>query len=104
MEMISFGTVFLELVFGQLHRLPAPGEEVFTDEFAISCGGAGTSATAAATARGRAGFCTPHWGDPGSHVMTRHPAPARGRPSPTRQLCGGTPLSHTLSKLHSMRG
>ncbi len=46
--MISFGTVFLELVFGQLERLPGPGEEVFTDEFAISCGGAVTSATAAA--------------------------------------------------------
>jgi hypothetical protein len=42
--MISFGTVFLELVFGRLPRLPGPGEEVFTDEFAISCGGAVTSA------------------------------------------------------------
>ena len=52
--MISFGSVFLELVFGHVPELPGPGEEVFTDEFAMSCGGAVTSASAAA-AGGRAG-------------------------------------------------
>src|SRR6266568_7856743 len=30
-DTISFGLVFLELVFGQLDRLPGPGEEVFRD-------------------------------------------------------------------------
>jgi len=70
--MISFGLVFLELVFGQMHRLPGPGEEVFTDEFAISCGGAVTSATAAAAAGVRAGLCTVLGDDVGSQVVTDH--------------------------------
>ena len=52
--MISFGSVFLELVFGHVHTLPGPGEEVFTEEFAVSCGGAVTSASAAARAQRRA--------------------------------------------------
>src|SRR6266849_5695425 len=77
MEMISFGTVFLELVFGQLHRLPAPGEEVFTDEFAISCGGAVTSATAAAAAGVRAGLCT-RLGDDRGFVTHLPPSAAAG--------------------------
>ena len=76
MDMISFGTVFLELVFGQLDRLPGPGEEVFTDEFAISCGGAVTSATAAAAAGVRAGLCTLLGDDLGSQVLTEHCASA----------------------------
>ncbi|HEX9066073.1 MAG TPA: carbohydrate kinase family protein [Streptosporangiaceae bacterium] len=70
--MISFGTVFLELVFGQLDRLPGPGEEVFTDEFAVSCGGAVTSAAAAAAAGVRAGVCTRLGDDLGSQVVTEH--------------------------------
>lgn len=74
--MISFGSVFLELVFGQLHELPRPGEEVFTDEFAISCGGAVTSATAAAAAGARAGLCTVLGDDLGSRVVTEHCASA----------------------------
>ncbi len=72
MDMISFGTVFLELVFGQLDRLPEPGEEVFTDEFAISCGGAVTSASAAAAAGARAGVCTRLGDDVGSQLVTEH--------------------------------
>lgn len=72
MDMISFGTVFLELVFGRLARLPGPGEEVFTDEFAISCGGAVTSATAAAAAGLRAGLCTVLGDDVGSQVVAEH--------------------------------
>src|SRR5258707_7318981 len=91
MEMISFGTVFLELVFGQLHRLPAPGEEVFTDEFAISCGGAVTSATAAATAGVRAGLCTRLRGELRSPGVNQHCGPARGHPLPSSQPAGGGP-------------
>jgi sugar/nucleoside kinase (ribokinase family) len=71
-EMISFGMVFLELVFGQLDRLPGPGEEVFTDEFAISCGGAVTSATAAAAGGAKAGVCTRLGDDMGSQVAAEH--------------------------------
>jgi sugar/nucleoside kinase (ribokinase family) len=70
--MISFGTVFLELVFGPVAELPRPGEEVFTDEFAVSCGGAVSSASAAATAGARAGLCTLLGDDLGSRVVMEH--------------------------------
>jgi sugar/nucleoside kinase (ribokinase family) len=71
-DMMSFGTIFLELVFGQLDRLPGPGEEVFTDEFAISAGGAVTSATAAAAGGARAGVCTRLGDDLGSQLTIEH--------------------------------
>jgi sugar/nucleoside kinase (ribokinase family) len=71
-DMISFGTVFLELVFGHVPELPRPGEEVFTDEFAVSCGGAVSSASAAARAGVRAGLCTVLGDDLGSRVVTEH--------------------------------
>jgi sugar/nucleoside kinase (ribokinase family) len=71
-DMISFGLVYLELVFGHLDRLPEPGEEVFTDEFAISCGGAVTSATAAAAGGARAAVCTTLGDDVGSQIATEH--------------------------------
>jgi sugar/nucleoside kinase (ribokinase family) len=70
--MISFGSVFLELVFGHVTKLPQPGEEVFTDEFAVSCGGAVSSASAAAAAGARAGLCTVLGDDLGSRVVTEH--------------------------------
>ncbi len=72
MDMISFGTVFLELVFGHVPELPRPGEEVFTEEFAVSCGGAVSSASAAATAGARAGLCTVLSDDLGSRVVIEH--------------------------------
>jgi sugar/nucleoside kinase (ribokinase family) len=72
MDMISFGSVFLELVFGHVTALPLPGEEVFTDEFAISCGGAVTSATAAADGGIAAGLCTVLGYDLGSRVVMDH--------------------------------
>src|SRR5262245_37602735 len=86
--MISFGTVFLELVFGQLDRLPGPGEEIFTDEFAISCGGAVTSATAAAAAGMRAGLCTVLGDDVGSQVVTEHCAAIGVDTSPSVRIAG----------------
>ena len=70
MDMISFGSVFLELVFGQVPKLPSPGEEVYTEEFAVSCGGAVSSASAAAAAGARAGLCTVLGDDLGSRVVT----------------------------------
>ncbi len=72
MDMISFGSVFLELVFGHVPKLPRPGEEVFTDEFAVSCGGAVSSASAAASAGARAGLCTVLGDDLGSRVVIEH--------------------------------
>jgi sugar/nucleoside kinase (ribokinase family) len=74
--MISFGSVFLELVFGHVNELPRPGEEVFTDEFAVSCGGAVSSASAAAAGGARAGLCTVLGDDLGSRVVTEHCARA----------------------------
>jgi sugar/nucleoside kinase (ribokinase family) len=82
--MISFGSVFLELVFGHVPTLPGPGEEVFTDEFAVSCGGAVTSASAAARAGVQAGLCTVLGDDLGSGVVQEYCA---------RQ---GVDLSHSL--------
>ena len=70
--MISFGSVFLELVFGHVHELPRPGEEVLTDDFAISCGGAVTSASAAARGGAQAGLCTVLGEDFGSRMVTEY--------------------------------
>jgi len=72
MDVISFGSVFLELVFGHISRLPAPGQEIFTDEFAISCGGAVSCATAARRAGATAGLCTLLGDDLGSQVVVEH--------------------------------
>ncbi|MBO0776253.1 MAG: carbohydrate kinase family protein [Actinobacteria bacterium] len=76
MDMIAFGSVFLELVFGHVPALPLRGEEVFTDEFAISCGGAVTSASAAARGGAHAGLCTVLGSDLGSRVVIEHCARA----------------------------
>jgi sugar/nucleoside kinase (ribokinase family) len=70
LDVISFGSVFLEFVFWPVRQLPKPGEEIFTDEFAISCGGAVTSASAAAQAGARAGLCTLLGDDLGSRVVS----------------------------------
>lgn len=72
MDVISFGSVFLELVFGHISRLPAPGQEIFTDDFAISCGGAVSCATAARRAGATAGLCTLLGHDLGSQVVVEH--------------------------------
>lgn len=70
--MISFGSVFLELVFGNIGGLPEPGQEIFTDDFAISCGGAVSCATAARRAGVTAGLCTLLGDDLGSQVVFEH--------------------------------
>jgi ribokinase len=72
MDMISFGSVFLELVFGHVPALPEPGQEIFASDFAISCGGAVTSATAAARAGARAGICARLGDDLGATVVAEH--------------------------------
>src|SRR6266487_1639402 len=81
--MISFGSVYLELVFGHVHELPLPGEEVLTDDFAISCGGAVTSASAAARGGAHAGLCTVLGEDLGSRMVTEYCAALRVELSPS---------------------
>ena len=84
--MISFGSVFLELVFGHLPEPPRPGEEVFTDDFAVSCGGAVTSASAASRAGIEAGLCTVLGDDLGSRVVRTHCQHAGVDLTPSRQV------------------
>jgi sugar/nucleoside kinase (ribokinase family) len=84
--MISFGSVFLELVFGQVPGLPRPGEEVFTEEFAVSCGGAVSSASAAASAGARAGLCAVLGDDLGSRVVIEHCARVGVELSPSARV------------------
>ncbi len=72
LDVIAFGTVFLELVFGHVPGLPGPGEEVFTDEFGISCGGCVIMATAARRGGLRAGLCTLLGDDLGTTVVIEH--------------------------------
>ena len=88
MDMISFGSVYLELVLGHVRELPAPGEEVFSDDFAISCGGAVTSAGAAALAGVRAGLCTVLGDDLGTRVVTQYCAMAGVQLSPSARVQG----------------
>lgn len=72
MDLIAFGGVFLELVFGHIEHLPGPGEEIFSDEFAISCGGAVTIATAARRQQMSAGIASLLGEDLGSRVVWEH--------------------------------
>jgi sugar/nucleoside kinase (ribokinase family) len=58
MDLIVFGSLFLEIVFGDFDRLPGPGEEIFTDTFAYSCGGVLTPAVAASRAGATSGLAT----------------------------------------------
>lgn len=68
---ISFGSVFLEVVFGDTPKLPLPGEEVFVDSFAFSCGGAVTSAVAASRAGAPTAIATLLGDDLGSRLAER---------------------------------
>jgi sugar/nucleoside kinase (ribokinase family) len=72
MDLIAFGTMFLEIVFGDVPALPAPGEEIFADEFAISCGGAVTVASAASRMDASAGLSTLLGEDLGSRVVEEY--------------------------------
>jgi sugar/nucleoside kinase (ribokinase family) len=73
MDLIVFGTVYLEVVFGDLPALPRPGQEIYTDEFAFSVGGAAvTVATAASRLGVLAGMSTLLGDDLGSRVAEQH--------------------------------
>jgi len=72
MDLIVFGSVFLELVFGHVPALPGPGEEIYSDEFAMSCGGAVIVASAARRSGMRAGLCTLLGDDLGTRVAEEY--------------------------------
>ena len=72
MDLIAFGTMFLELVFGHVPALPGPGEEIFSDEFAMSCGGAVMVGSAARRSGVQAGLCTLLGEDLGSRVAEEY--------------------------------
>ncbi len=66
---ISFGSVFLEIVFGHMDELPVPGEEIYVDPFGFSCGGAITIAVEASRAGASAGLVTVLGDDLGSRLV-----------------------------------
>jgi sugar/nucleoside kinase (ribokinase family) len=68
-EVISFGSIFLEIVFAHLDELPLPGEEIYVDPFAFSCGGAITIAVEASRAGASAGLATVLGDDLGSRLV-----------------------------------
>jgi sugar/nucleoside kinase (ribokinase family) len=88
-DVIAFGTVFLEVVFGEVPALPGPGEEIYTDQFAFSCGGgAVTVATAASQLGVHAGMSALLGDDLGSRVVERHCRRAGVDLSPSRYVSG----------------
>jgi sugar/nucleoside kinase (ribokinase family) len=88
MDLIAFGTMFLEIVFGDVPSLPAPGEEIFADEFAISCGGAVTAASAASRMGVSAGLSTLLGDDLGSRVVEEYCHRAEVDLSPSQRVSG----------------
>jgi len=67
-DLLVLGSFYLEVVFGEFDRLPGPGEEIFTDAFAFSCGGALTPAVAAKRAGATAGIAALLGDDLGSKL------------------------------------
>jgi sugar/nucleoside kinase (ribokinase family) len=88
MEVISFGSVFLEIVFGHFDRLPLPGEEIFIDSFGISCGGAVTFAVEASRAGADVGLATVLGDDMGSRLVEDHALQDKVDLSVTKRVSG----------------
>jgi sugar/nucleoside kinase (ribokinase family) len=72
MDLMVLGSLYLEVVFGDIGKLPGPGEEIFTDAFAFSCGGALTPAVAARKAGATAAIATLLGDDLGSKLAIEH--------------------------------
>ncbi|MGP8208917.1 MAG: carbohydrate kinase family protein [Acidimicrobiales bacterium] len=87
-EVISFGSIFLEIVFGHLDRLPLPGEEIYVDPFAFSCGGAVTIALEARRAGASAGLATVLGDDLGSRLVVERSVREGVDLSPSRRVSG----------------
>jgi len=88
MDVIAFGSTFLELVFGQLDHLPAPGEEIYSDEFAISCGGAVSIASAGRELGVVTAIATILGEDLGSRVLEQHCERMGIDTSPSQRVTG----------------
>ena len=89
MDLIAFGIVFLEVVFGDVPALPGPGEEIFTDQFAFSCGGGAVTVATAATQLGvRAGISVLLGDDLGSRMAEEHCRRAGIDLTPSRYVRG----------------
>jgi sugar/nucleoside kinase (ribokinase family) len=89
-DVISFGTNYLEMVFGHIGALPGPGEEIFTDQFAISCGGAVAIASAARDVGAEAAMATVLGEDLGTRVVEAHCARTGVDLSCSRRVSGPT--------------
>ena len=87
-EVISFGSVFLEIVFGHLDKLPLPGEEIYVDPFGFSCGGAITIAVEASRAGASAGLATLLGDDLGSRLVVEQSLREGVDLSPSRRVSG----------------
>jgi sugar/nucleoside kinase (ribokinase family) len=90
LDVIAFGSIYLEVVFGNLLALPARGEEIFTDQFAFSCGGAISIASAASGVGARAGLATVLGDDLGARVAAAHCARVGVDTSACRRVEGPT--------------
>lgn len=88
LDVIAFGTVFVEFVFGAVPLLPGPGEEVFANEFAISCGGAISVASAARAVGASAGLATLLGQDLAAHVVEIQCARTGVSLDPSRRVLG----------------
>jgi sugar/nucleoside kinase (ribokinase family) len=88
-DLIAFGIVFLEVVFGDVPALPGPGQEIFTDQFAFSCGGGAITAATAATDLGvHAGIAVLLGDDLGSRIAEQHCRRAGIDLTPSRYVSG----------------
>lgn len=88
-DVIAFGTVFLEFVFGHVPALPGPGEEIYSGEFAVSCGGGALTVASAASRSGvHAGLAALLGNDLGSRIVTEHCRREGVDLSPTRRVSG----------------
>jgi sugar/nucleoside kinase (ribokinase family) len=87
-EVISFGSVFLEIVFGHLDELPGPGEEIYVNPFGFSCGGAITIAVEASRAGATAGLATVLGDDLGSRMVVEQSRRDGVDLSPSQRVSG----------------
>jgi len=87
-DVIAFGSIFLELVFGTLEVLPQPGEEIFADQFEVSCGGALSVVSAARGVGATAALATVLGDDLGSRVGEAHCARVGVDLSVSRRVAG----------------
>jgi sugar/nucleoside kinase (ribokinase family) len=71
-QVAVFGSVFLEMVFGDIDRLPEPGEEIYSGQFAVSCGGTVAVAAAATKVGASAGIVSLLGVDLGSRLAVSY--------------------------------